>query len=243
MRRDLYKDIADKENSHWWHKAKRELAKRLSAKYTNKLTSDNKVLDVGCGTGLILESLGTKAKLYGIDSQQEALAICRSKGLKNVKKDDAQNMKFKSNQFDLVTMFDVLEHTDEKKTISEVNRILKKDGIVFITVPAYQWMWSSWDEILKHHKRYTKEDLENLLEKNDFKIIKLSYFYTLIFIPAAIVRKLKSVFSKNGYTSDFALPPSLINQTLLNISKVEMEILLNSSLPFGLSVVAVAKKC
>lgn len=243
MRRDLYKDIADKEETHWWHRNKKALLQLLLKKESKFLTSNSKALDVGCGTGMLLNIMNKKMKAYGIDNQPLAIKFCKEKGLKNIKKGNSEELGFRSNQFDLITMFDVLEHTNEDKTIKEVNRILRKNGLVFITVPAYQWMWSKWDEILGHHKRYTSEELKALLQENGFKIKKLSYLYSFLLPVAYIVRKIKSISSKSGeYSSDFWTPPKLANEFLFNIAKFELSYFNNADIPFGLSVVAIAKK-
>lgn len=240
MKLSHYNDVHHYENQHWWHQSKFNLI-------TSTITSLNlkpsaTILDVGCGTGQILIALKNYTNIYGIDYQKKAVAICRSKGLKNVSVGNAQKTKYPSNFFDCLIVLDVLEHVNEEQALSEFYRILKPKGFLIITVPAYQWMWSKWDEILMHQKRYTKVSLAQALKTHHFKITKLTYLYSFILLPTFVIRKVKSKFMKK-YTSDLSLSSNkYTNSLLLKLSKHERNLTNYVSLPFGLSVYCVAKK-
>lgn len=139
-------------------------------------------------------------------------------------------------------MLDVLEHTDDKKTLIEIRRILKKGGIIILTVPAFPWLWSKWDEVLHHKKRYTINSLKETLVANNFNLIKMTYLYSFLILPLLAIRKIKQNISKDFYESDFRLSNPLFNFLLNNLSRFEFLLAENFYIPFGTSILAVAKK-
>lgn len=239
MRIDLYKDIYTKEETHWWHQAKRRFVRQLISGYTtNKNPS---ILDVGCGTGKNMEELSSFGVVWGIDPSAEALSFCRKRGLTQIKKGQAEHIPFKNNSFDIVCVLDVLEHVDDSASLAEIKRVLKDDGQVVITVPAFSWMWSKWDEILHHKRRYNKKQLRELLIKEGFIIRRITYIHGLLLIPTFIIRKLKQL-QKIPYSSDFRINNTFINTILANISKLEQWWINRYDMPFGTSVLCMAQK-
>lgn len=246
MRKDLYEDLGEREDSHFWHKAKRQLVADLVVRFHSKNTHDTKILDIGCGTGGNVKWLGQFGHVWGIDGSKEAVKYCRKQDLKNIRLNKAEKISFPDNSFHIITILDLLEHADDRRVLKEAYRQLKKGGLLIITVPAYPWLWSRWDEILGHKRRYTERSLRQILSTQHFEILKLSYCYSFLLLPAMIVRVIKSFRFKNAdYPSDFALGGSGILNTLLGtLSSWERFIMIqkNASIPFGLSIVAVCRK-
>ncbi len=239
MQKYLYKDLYELEEKHWWHEAKRNLVNFFLSHYLNK---KSKILDVGCGTGRNIESFSRFGEVWGIDYASEAITFCKQRGLKRVVRGSLEKIPFLKNSFDCITALDVLEHVDDQKALKEIIRVLKPEGLLIITVPAYPRLWSRWDEVLQHKRRYTKSSLKKLLKGNGFKIIKISYVHSFLILPTIIIRAFKNLFYKNYYPSDFKLSSKIINFLLYNISQIEKIFIISSSLPFGTSLVAVAKK-
>ena len=93
--------------------------------------------------------------------------------------------------FDTVVYINVLEHIeDDSQEIQYVNQILKKGGIVFIFVPALPWLYSRFDAIVGHHRRYYKKGVENLLLSHGFEIVRSSYFDIAGILPWLVFFKL-----------------------------------------------------
>jgi len=240
MLKVLYEDLYSLEEQHWWHISKRRAVRRIIEK--NNKTPKPRILDIGCGTGKNMEQLQTLGIVYGLDSSLQAIKYCLKRGITNVKLGRAEKTNFPDNYFDIITLLDVLEHTDDELTLKEVQRILTKEGLVIITVPAFSRLWSKWDEILHHKRRYSKTELKEILIKNNFKLLKLTYLYSFLVLPTFLIRKIKEKLFKNFYPSDFKLSNKTIN-TLLNIlSQIEFSIADKFSIPFGTSVFVVAKR-
>src|SRR3989344_7455237 len=241
MKKYLYQDLFELEEVHWWHIAKRKICLALIKKYV-KTRSNFKVLDIGCGTGKNLEEFCKFGKAFGIDTSIDAIRFCREKrGLKNVTLASAQKTGFSYDSFDVVCILDVLEHTDDKKTLKEIHRILKPGGLLLITVPAFNFLWSRWDEVLHHRRRYTRDSLGRILYLSNFKVIKISYMYFFLIIPLVIIRFIKSIMFKKHYPSDFKISSNFLNKLMLAVTALESKLIFNCSVPVGTSLLCICK--
>ncbi|MBI2042691.1 MAG: class I SAM-dependent methyltransferase [Candidatus Nealsonbacteria bacterium] len=231
------------EENYWWFRGRRDMILRL----TESMPKDAKILDVGCSGGLLLEELKNRGflNLFGIDISQDALDVCRTKRIANVKLADAKDTGFEDNYFDIVLASDVLEHVaEQEKTISEWRRILKKGGKLIVFVPAFGFLWSNHDEINLHQKRYSKKQLNELLRGGGFEPEKSSYWNFPLFFPVGLVRILQKLFVEKSQAKDqlWRVNP-LFNGILLNLIKAENKLIAaNIKMPVGLSVFCLAKK-
>lgn len=241
MQKKLYTEMFFQEKTYWWHVSKRRLVQRAINKVTS--TPGSKLLDAGCGTGAMLEEVTSRfGSVYGADGSPESLKFCKKRGLTNIKLVDfEQKLPYQANYFDAIVCLDVLEHiSNDNKLLQNFYRILRPGGRLYLTVPAYQFLWSYWDEVLGHQRRYRKSALKRLIKKNRLEVIQSSYFYSFL-IPAVLVfRSLKS-FLKNR-NSDFIVIPSILNQLLLGLSFLERILMRAITLPIGLSIFLVAEK-
>lgn len=241
MQNYLYKDLFNEEEKHWWHRAKRKTVVDIIKKHLNP-NKIKKIIDIGCGTGKNIDSLKQFGDVWGMDSSLEAIKYCKKRGLHNVILGNGEKTKLSSNKFDLVTLLDVLEHTDDKKMLEEMYRILKPHGYILTTVPALPWMWSEWDNVLHHKRRYTKHSLLNILVENGFNIITISYMNSFLLLPAFLIRFIKSKSHKKDYGSDFSLSNGLFNSVLEKVSSFERYLVKQELVPIGLSLVVLAQK-
>ncbi len=240
MRKDLYADLVNLEDKHWWHISKRRIVTEFIRIYAKSKKLN--LLDIGCGTGRNLDQFRKFGHTFGLDSSKDAINICKKRGLINTTLGKAEKTPYKNNFFDIITILDVLEHTNDDKSIKEIRRILKKGGLLIGTVPAFDWLWSKWDEILHHKRRYTAERLDKLLSNHKFNIIKISYMYAFLVIPIFLIRTIKSFFFRQYYSSDFKLSLPFIDPILEKLAHIEFFIIKKTYLPFGLSIIFVAKK-
>ena len=201
-------------------------------------TKGMQIVDVGCGGGFNLEFLKRWGNVTGIDKSEASLASAKQYG--TVEMGDAINLPRADASVDLITAFDVLEHLlDEATALKEWYRVLKFNGYIAISVPAYQWLFGPHDKALLHHRRYTLGELSNKLSQAGFKPIFSSYIFMFTF-PVFLIQRLlaKSAKQDVGYNS----APSIINQLLINFGKLEAWLVRYISLPFGSSVFILAKK-
>lgn len=242
MRSDLYEEMYRLEKDYWWHVSKRETVCYLLERYLSE--RGGIILDVGCGTGRILEELSSFGTATGVDSSPEALSFCKRRGLTRIEIGEADKLPFPDGSVSALTALDLLEHSiDDQKVAREFYRVLGKNGLIIITVPAYQWLWSYWDKELGHQRRYSKKTLSNVIREAGFVIEKISYLNMFILLPIILVRFIKSSFGASvRWKSDFIPVPHFVNWVLVRLHRAERCVLKWSGLPFGLSVVVVARK-
>lgn len=241
MEHYLYKDLYQLEDAHWWHRAKRLYAMTILRSAINKFPL--RILDVGCGTGKNVEVFRAFGTTEGIDIAPEAIAYCRKRGINAVRIGDAVNTKYPNHSFDAVLLFDILEHADDHAVLKEMHRIVKPGGLILMTVPAYTWLWSRWDDVLHHKRRYTAKSLRHVLVQHYFSVVKISFLFSFLVFPALCIRFVKKLLYKNKfYPSDFVLSAPIINTLLFFLCQGELAILKYGSIPFGTSIIAIAKK-
>lgn len=206
--------------------------------------SSLRILDVGCGTGVNLEFLSRFGKVSGIDISSEAVRYCHIKGFSDVWQGRAENLDIPGASFDMVVAIELLEHIqDDVATLREFSRVLRSNGLLFLTVPAYQFLWTEHDEILGHVRRYTLPGLRAKLEEAGFVVEKGSYMVTFT-SPLFLYRILKKLFrsKKTKSQTSYVFLPPLLNNLLVLPFFLEAEILRYTHLPFGTSVVCIARK-
>ncbi len=222
------------EDHYWWFVARRELALELLQR------GSGKTLDVGCGTGALLTSLGTEA--IGVDFSLEALRHCRKRGLTKVALGNAECLPCTSQCTSRVVTLDTLEHVaDDRVAVSEIFRALTPGGLLVLNVPAFKWLWGPHDVALHHHRRYTRREVKLLLQEAGFQVELLSYSVFFLFPVVVGVRLLDRIFRREAKVR---LPKvgGILNGLLISLMRLEGKLLQWVSLPVGSSVVAVARK-
>ena len=145
---------------------------------------------------------------------------------------------------DTITAFDVLEHIpDDTGALRNIFSSLQPGGILILSVPAYQWMWSEHDEALHHQRRYTRSEILALAGSSGFCVEYASYHNCLLFPLSLLLRMLSRWSGGRLGISENAMPAKPINTLLRIIYSLEGHIVKRRwRLPFGLSIVAVLRK-
>ncbi len=236
-----YGRMEQEEQNYWWHIGRREVLQKVLGKHIPQ-GQNLDILDVGCGTGINYNWLKNWGRVTGLDTSAEALDYCRNKHVYDeLIQTDGTNLSFDS-QFDLLTAFDVLEHIqDDISALRNWYTTLKPNGYVFITVPAYQWMWTGHDKALHHQRRYNPADLKRKLEQVGFKVVLLSPFFFFVFPVFVAVRFIMGRKEKTTYET--ASEATHTSGILVWLSKIEAWWLShNWRLPWGSSLVVLAQK-
>jgi len=247
MERAYAEQYSNYEEHHWWFRARRRILKRLLAKEV-VWRPGMKVLEIGCGPGLNLYSLYPQdCELYGMEPEAENAGIAGKRGKVPVSVGtvEAMPMELSAQQFDVITMFDVLEHIeDDAAALQIVKERLVPGGYLVMTVPAYQWMWGQQDVVNLHFRRYTQGQLLARLREAGFEIQRATYFNSFLFPPIAVVRLLARMFASKDEPakSDFEYSTGGLGEVLYQIFAAEAGWLEGYSFPFGVSVFAVARK-
>lgn len=243
MLKSHYEDIARHQDTHWWYRGMAAINESLLKEYAPR-RKNLKILDAGCGPGAMLVRLKKFGDVIGVDISDEALHYAKKRGV--VKKGDIMKLKFNSNTFDVVICMDVLYHMwvkDEIKAVKELNRVLKKDGILLVREPAYNWLRGNEDRGSLTARRFSRNNLHEKIVQGDFRMLKLTYANFFLFPVVLLVRSIGSLKSSSEQgKSDLSLPPTVINQLLYGVLLVERLLIRFVSLPFGSSLICVARK-
>jgi SAM-dependent methyltransferase len=245
MEREQYAIMARREERHWWYTGMRRVAMavleaRLAGRHGLKL------LDAGCGTGGTTVELCRFGEVFGIDLAWEALEPARGRGLNHLARGSIESLPFGTASFDVVTSFEVVYHLGVSNDIcafEEMRRVLKPDGLLLLRVPGHDWLRGEHDRLVHTRHRYSPDEVRGKLETAGFSIEQLTWANAVLFPPAVAKRLLERFGSDSADAEpDLWQPPAPINAMLEQAIAIEaLAIPRHARLPFGLSVLAVAR--
>ena len=153
------------------------------------------VLDFGSGFGIFCKFLNSSGfECHGLEVDKEAINQSKKNQVRTYS--DISEL---DSSYPVVTSINVLEHIqDDEKTIKELKKIMRKDGLLILYVPASMKAWSQMDIDAGHHRRYEKKEIINKLERNNFKVIHYSFKDCAGWLILVIFRflKIKPKFNK-----------------------------------------------
>lgn len=246
MDKDYYTKYYNYERTHWWFRVRESI---LMSKI-KKIAIGKKlnILNIGCATGRSSEALSQYGNVTSLEYDIDCCEFARKKTGLEIIHGSILELPFKENEFDLVCAFDVIEHIEEdQKGVSEMVRVCKSKGAIFVTVPAFMNLWSDHDTINHHFRRYKINEVNSLFVTKLGSLVYKSYFNSFLFPMIYGFRKL-STFKKNKnkeIKSDFesfsATNP--LNYFFYVIFYAEKLILnLNIKFPAGVSIMYLWKK-
>jgi len=251
-----YQQFRDLEKSHWWFQGRRAIFFSLLDRFMDAVNQDHRgtgkdaiILDIGCGMGGMLPHLSRHGTAIGIDMSAESLDHCRNRGFTRVTLGDGYCLPFNDGTFDLVTLFDTVEHIDDDQAVlEEASRVAGRNGLVMVTVPAFQFLFSDNDVVAHHKRRYTARALKRKLRHAGLTPIKTSYYNTLLFpiiVPLVLLKKLKmNLFGvpENPRSNISYTIPSILNAFLSTTFSSERIPMRRMSYPVGHSLLCLARK-
>ncbi|MGE3246211.1 MAG: class I SAM-dependent methyltransferase [Beijerinckiaceae bacterium] len=237
-----YLEMAETEDRHWWFVARRQIL--YSVLESLKLPQGAAILEVGCGTSGNLDMLARFGRVSAIEMDDRARAISTEKtgGRYDIRAGVCpSSIPFAQERFDLICMFDVLEHIEEApETLAALRRLLKPGGRILVTIPAYRWLWSAHDEFLHHKRRYTAGLLREQARAAGLSPERISYFNTLLFPLAASMRMVDKLLGRKTASGN-EVPSPLVNGLFRAIFASERQLLKVADLPFGVSLMGVLR--
>jgi ubiquinone/menaquinone biosynthesis C-methylase UbiE len=231
------------EQSHWWYQGMAAITRSiLEVFYTPG--SGLAILDAGCGTGAGLLFLSQYGSVTGLDISPYALRFCSDRGCSRVIGASVMALPFRAETFDLVTSFDILyfKGIHDETALRETARVLRPGGRFFIRVPAFDWLRGRHDTKVSTAHRFTAKELAGKLLKTGFEIEMVSYANMLLFPLALLKRFAERWRLTSQQDSDIAVNVGALSGLLRGCLVLESRWIRHLRFPFGLSVVAMAKK-
>jgi SAM-dependent methyltransferase len=237
---EAYAETNASEKTYFWSTARQNLLMWMFRKH---LSGSKQFLEIGCGSGWFLSEVHKAfpaLELYATQMALQEIEATRSE-LSEVHfiQTDASVIPFEAH-FDSIAMFDVLEHVrEDEKALTQIYKALKPGGKVIITVPQHPWLWSAFDEVADHKRRYTRRDLVTKMEQAGFEIVRVTSFMSLL-LPLMVMSRRRATTQYNRQ-AELNINPTL-NRILKGVLDIEAAILKTGvSLPFGGSLLVVAQ--
>jgi len=209
------------------------------------LPAGARILDAGCGSGRNMVELARFGTVTGVELSDTSVELARARNSGDVVEGSVLEMPFAADSFDLAVSLDVIEHLeDDLAALRELRRTVAPGGLLLVTVPAYQWLWSGHDVINHHHRRYTRRTLQRVAEQAGWSQVRTTYFNSLL-LPAAIVLRVLDRFSRKTTESslDLWVPPAPLNTLLEQPLNLEAAMIARGGrIPAGLSLMAVFRR-
>ena len=231
--RDLY-------TRHWWWRAR----ERFILDELRRLRPQGRwgrILDVGCGGGVFFPELSRLGDVEGIEPDAALVDPADPTSARvHVRAFDATFRP--AHRYGLMLMLDVLEHMPRPTdALSHAFELLEPEGVLLITVPAFMLLWTRHDVLNRHYTRYTRRGIERLVREGRFEIVTSRYFYHWLF-PAKLAARAAESLRPGTEPRAPRIPPRWVNALLFAFSRVEHTLLRAFPLPFGSSVLLVARK-
>lgn len=234
--------MLEHDEEHWCYRGRRRILRAELDLLT--LPAGSLLLDAGCGSGRTLDELSDYGQASGVDLSRLAVDAAHRRRHPDVQLGRVEALPYADAGFDVVTCLDVLEHTpDDRATLAELLRVTRPGGHALVTVPAYEALWSSHDDVNLHYRRYGRGQLERAAVAAGWSWLRDTHLNSLLLVPAAVVRCAERRHPPRDGASDLALTPSFADRWLELPMAAEARWLRGGGrLSFGLSLLAVLRR-
>ncbi len=245
MEHDAFIEMAATEQAHWWFVGRRKILAAVIRRL--RLPDGTKILELGSGTGGNFSMLQRFGQVTAVekDALARALSVRNAWGMVEVKAGFLPDGLPALGKFNLICLFDVLEHiVEDEAALRAVRNLLAPEGKVVITVPAFKKLWGLHDEQMHHQRRYEHAELAAKLRQAGFTVAQLSYCNMLLFPAALAMRQIDRLGSRlwgRRQARGAGMLPLPINRVFAAIFGAEQCLIGRVRLPFGLSLLAVAQ--
>jgi SAM-dependent methyltransferase len=241
METNEYRFMAKEQLCHWWYRGRRDI---IRCYLDNKgIKPRSEILEVGCGPGGNLIMLKNYGKVHACELDAFSREYASSLSGVDVKNGWLpDNIPFKVDHFDVVCLFDVIEHIEnDVEAVRRIVKNLNKNGKLIITVPAAPFLFGKHDKNMHHFRRYNIKSLSMLLDDAGIHVECIKYFNSILF-PLAVVTRFFDFFRNNEHSVGSKFPHKFVNEVLYRIFSFERFLFWRMRFPFGLSLICVGHK-
>lgn len=221
---------------HWWWRLREEILLstigRLLAGSRNA-----RILDVGCGAGLFFDGLQAFGRVEGIES--DPIAVEQSgRWRSHIHLGELATFRAEK-AYDLILMLDVLEHLAQaEEVLRQGVELLAPGGAMLITVPAFDFLWTTHDDLNHHLKRYNAAEMAGLARASGLDVVETRYMFQSLVVLKLLVRAKEALLASSPSVPQ--IPPPFLNRALQAWFRFENAV--TGWLPFGTSVVVIGRR-
>lgn len=242
LEKQAYATMFEKEDEHWWFVGRRMV---LAALLDGLGAGDGRrILDVGCGTGGNFPFLSRYGEVEGCDYSEEAVRFCRLRGYEGVVEASVYELPYPDSTFDLVTCLDVIEHLRlDLPALLEMKRVLRPGGYLLLTLPGRPELYSDFDCLAGHLRRYTRGEVRGLLDASGLRPLRITS-YTVLVQPLVRYYMWRGNFvgGKGDYTQGMETLFPATHRVLRFLLDLESRLIRRFDLRGGTSLAVLAKK-
>ena len=240
MDRAVYDRMAEIDQDHWWFSARRKIVAALIERHRPK-AGPLKILEVGCGTGSNIAMLQRFGTVDAVEPDDGARALAEQRSGLSIKGGYLPDgVELADGHYDLIVLLDVLEHIPaDLPALTSLKAKLAPGGRIIVTVPATPWLWSAHDVAHHHQRRYTARTLTDVFTRAGFRLRHRTHFNSVLFPLIVAARAAGKLTGREG--GDDAMPSKPLNHLLEMLFGAERYWVAGRSLPFGVSLAAVAE--
>lgn len=221
----------------WWRSREEEILQHLGHIFAD--SNGNAILDVGCGDGLFFEKLQRFGTITGVEADPNTMTSDGPwRNQIHCQMFDAQFQP--GRKFDAILMLDILEHMpDPTAALKHARSLLNESGLLIATVPAFNSLWTSHDDLNHHVLRFTKKTFLPLIDAGGFSPIQSRYLFHWTCPVKLAIRLKERIFG--AIPTPPRVPSTLVNEICLGLSKLEQATISRLPMPFGSSLMVIAK--
>jgi len=229
---------------HPWWDARARLA--LAALREYGVTPPSPIIDVGCGWGVNLQALEDASyPATGLDISRQILELIDQPGRCLIEADLNQPLPSNHNHYAGAMLLDVIEHLDDDLgAICRIAPLIQPGGILVVSVPALPDLFSEFDQIQGHRRRYIPETLHRAFSGSGFDVQKIFWWGSWM-VP--VLRRMRKSPKENNsppktYHEYLRVPPWPVAIVMKCLYAWEHRRALQQKLNTGTSLFAVARR-
>lgn len=233
--------LIESDSDHWWFRCKAVLATAALRRHLPLDLRDKCAIDLGAGAGGVTASLGWRPdRLLALEGSEELCHQAHDRHSLTAVAAHGEHMPIRDGGAGVIMALDVIEHLEHPELVlDEARRVLDRDGLLIVNVPAHEWLWSGADELLGHVRRYTRPVLRDQLESAGFRVLWMSHVFSWL-VPPAWVRRRLTADAQQQLGLDDTSP--ILDRVAMLLTALERRLVQVVPLPFGTSILAVSRK-
>ena len=228
---------------YWFDHRAREVLDALEA-----TTDARSIWDIGAGGGsMSLRFSRAGFDVVSVEPLMEGATAIAEMGCSDVFCGSLADLRLPAESIRVIGLFDVIEHLDDPEAlVAEAVRVLEPSGVVVVTVPAFQALWSNSDEVAGHQRRYSRKELDAFMQSCGSRRLVSKYLFASLLAPAVALRTIPYRLGRRRSTEEVLAatakrlaPNPRVDAAADRLLRAESAVARHVPLPGGLSVLGV----